>query len=602
MGQVGIRRGDTLELEVGVTRLLVFVYAYAALLAVGLLIFHVALGDVVRSAGLQIRVDPQGRRIDVSADEEEDEGDRPLWKLVRDGALTVVALAAVSVAVAFLLTHVANLVAAAFCLLVSAVAWGRIGWAWHRLGLTERVPNQAVSVGLRGLAALVCGFAWLAAPSWVTYDATFLLLAVSAARASGAVTIRTALTLFGLLVVFDVWGVWVSGVTVTIATALDDHPLPLLLLVPSRPWVWSMDPLVGLGIGDYVVASMMVGAFKRHGLAGWAVAGFALGVFLALLLPFEFSPALLTLVPSILLCGGLGHLLRRTGASSKLGTLAMVVAAVVALRLLRLLGWLARGAVRVRGGRVEAPAVEYQHPCTGRRVALVGTVHVADTAYWQAIQELVSSRQRAGYRVCYEHVRPLTEAESAALTDAQRELARQMEVASRAVLSLCKATGLVYQRDGLAYRDSWINTDMSQAELIDALADAGVDSFLPGLEEELKRLAGRRWVKVLGPWLFDRVLECLPLLSVLGTTRHREWKRVVVDVRSEIGVRGALREAESADVVSIWGAGHVRGMSLLLERAGYRRVARRWYSVRKLSPVGSVLRLLPAAFGGGDGE
>jgi hypothetical protein len=242
-----------------------FTYQFLALLAVGLLIFRLAHGPRARQTS-ELEDLASGSSVLV---------------LVVGVILALLALAAFAYVLAATLTRFPVVVEVVFAGGVTGVAWPVTRSLWRRF---SSPPHSSGGWALMYVAclvgALVAGSAWLVSPSWPVYDATFLLLAVTAARASSSISLKVALVAVALLIVYDAW-------------------------------VWSIAPASGLGMGDFVISGMIVGAFGRHGLTCWAAGGFALGLLAALLLPFTWFPALLTLLPAIMLCGGVGYLVQR---------------------------------------------------------------------------------------------------------------------------------------------------------------------------------------------------------------------------------------------------------------------------------------------------
>lgn len=291
------------------TKIALVVYAYLFLAGIGLVVFKLALAA------------PRH------------ESDRPLsivsmrttakgWRSVGASAVS----AAISVAVLVLLLLILGFLLIKIHLFVYWLFVGFIAWvAYDTLNLINfrgvvaslakhrRIPwaGKREAQILQVWIALIAGSLWLILGSWLTYDLTAMLLLFNFTRSVGVVKLRDILILCGMLVLFDVWGVWFSQLTVVLATGgSGGHPLPMLVMVPGSPWPWSTNYLAELGLGDIFVGAIMVMAFTRYRLEWWAVGGWCLGLALALLLPFSWVPALLTLVPSIFALAGVGWLVR----------------------------------------------------------------------------------------------------------------------------------------------------------------------------------------------------------------------------------------------------------------------------------------------------
>lgn len=277
-------------------------YAYVFLVGIGLAVFKLALMAPRFEADNPLEV----VSIRTTA---------PGWQSVGatavSAAMSVAVLVLLLLVVAFLLTKLHLLVYVFFVGIVAMIAYQTLSLFNFRSRVRGWAGEREARVG-QVLIALVVGSLWLILPSWFTYDLTAMLLLFNFAHTTGVVKLRGVLILCAMLVLFDVWGVWLSQLTVVLATGgSGGHPLPMLVMVPGSPWPWSTNYLAELGIGDIFVGSIMVLAFTPYRLEWWAAGGWCLGLAVALLLPFSWVPALLTLVPCIFVTTGAGWLWRR---------------------------------------------------------------------------------------------------------------------------------------------------------------------------------------------------------------------------------------------------------------------------------------------------
>src|SRR5438105_4354384 len=83
-----------------------------------------------------------------------------------------------------------------------------------------------------------------------------------------------------------------------------------------------------------------------------------------------------------------------------------------------------RRALRFRGGRVETVVRSFEDPATGRRLHLVGTMHLGERAYYEALSGLLADLAEAGAAVHYERIR---RADDADVTPAERDRLEQVE-------------------------------------------------------------------------------------------------------------------------------------------------------------------------------
>ena len=240
-----------------------------------------------------------------------EDGRRPTLSAVLSGLLTIAVMVAALAALAFLARVAANLFTVAFLALSISAAW-RIGTLLGVRDLVRAWQGDRVAMVVLGAGSLALGSVWAVFPSWVTTDVAFAAIAFLGTRSIGPQPVRFILVGFVMLIGLDVFGVWVTGWTVQFVQGLEVvRGAPIMLLVPSDPLTWNAKSLAALGVGDVMISGVMIASFARHGLERWAAAGVVLGLVAAFVAPVTWFPALLTLVPSVLLCVGIGHYLSR---------------------------------------------------------------------------------------------------------------------------------------------------------------------------------------------------------------------------------------------------------------------------------------------------
>lgn len=238
---------------------------------------------------------------------------------------------------------------------------------------------------------------------------------------------------------------------------------------------------------------------------------------------------------------------------------------------------------RRQHGALCTPIITLKHPVSGKLVTLIGTLHLAEARYFQALRDIVATGEKLGMPVLFEQVRPYPPgflapplAEDAqAKTEQMRELAKVMRLMTASV----KPFGLTYQleADGLPPQDHWRNTDMSTEELANRLAEENAD--LPTLSDEQKAMLEQSEPLILMHF-YDMGMRHMPFihyLSHLSPVRDA-FKEVIVEERNDIAVASILQalSGEKNHVLAIWGAGHAPGICRDLATAGYRVVDRQW--------------------------
>lgn len=242
---------------------------------------------------------------------------------------------------------------------------------------------------------------------------------------------------------------------------------------------------------------------------------------------------------------------------------------------------------RTRGNALELPIKFYEHPETKRRVILVGVIHIAKAPYYQDIQHLIDSAAAGGYRILYESVGKMDEADIINLPDNERSVVRQMQAVSAFMQGMSTKLfdgDIVYQKQGLTYPPSWIRTDVEVAHVATLFAEANLTFFAGGekaakqnpledmSEEHLK------WMRL----LVKTLIKLLPgITAVLRPFTYFSYKKrvrnyIIIDLRDEVAAEGILHHTKESDVLSVWGAAHLPGIHTHLSAAGYRLKNTHW--------------------------
>lgn len=244
--------------------------------------------------------------------------------------------------------------------------------------------------------------------------------------------------------------------------------------------------------------------------------------------------------------------------------------------------------LRSVNGKLQTPVVFYEHPVTKRAIAFVATIHIAEPAYYAALQKLIDSLR--GYKILFEGTGTLSPQEEQALTEKERSVAGQFDFLFSLTRKLGEVMSLQHQKEGLAYTYSWVNTDMRLYDLIRSFAEQDITlvkkkkDFGDLFTSEVGRATTRWFVNK----LFNRFVPVTVIVAIIAffSRNKRMAKRLILDARNEIAFQGINEHIESDDIVTIWGAAHLRGVEKYLKRAGFREVRREWftaYTVRDYS-------------------
>lgn len=244
--------------------------------------------------------------------------------------------------------------------------------------------------------------------------------------------------------------------------------------------------------------------------------------------------------------------------------------------------------IRSIDGKLQIPVVFYEHPVTKRVVVFVAAIHIAEPTYYVAIQELIDSLK--GYHVLFEGTGKLSPQEEQSLTPKEKEIASQFDFIFDLTKMFGELMSLQYQKNGLTYPVSWINTDMRLYDLIRAFVQR--DLYLVKRGWEVEDPFTEEFEQNIARWLIDKIFNRLvPVATILavGTLFSRNMrgeKRLILDARNEIAFQGIDQYLKDGNIVTIWGAAHLPGIEKCLKKSGFREVRREWftaYTVRNYS-------------------
>lgn len=253
--------------------------------------------------------------------------------------------------------------------------------------------------------------------------------------------------------------------------------------------------------------------------------------------------------------------------------------------------------IRNINGNLETPVVFYEHPKTKRRVVFVATIHLAEAEYFVALQRLIDSLSESGYQVLFEGVGALSPQEEQALTEKERGVARMFDHLFKSVRKIGEMMSLQHQKEGLTYDSSWINTDITMYSLIRLFARHDVSFLKEGLDSLLKKegdkeqsddLSTDESEQMFFKWLINKLLSrFVPLVVIIGAcsffSRNRKLiKKFILDTRNEEAVRGINAHLTEGDVMTIWGAAHLKEIEKRLKQAGFREVRREWFTAYRV--------------------
>lgn len=210
--------------------------------------------------------------------------------------------------------------------------------------------------------------------------------------------------------------------------------------------------------------------------------------------------------------------------------------------------------LQLRPGGVALPEITLTNGT--RQIRLIGVMHLADRAVWNALNVLLSHAIQDSADIYFEAIRPVRKLN-------QDEIqARRRHRAFHRYMGL--AFGMQYQTDAIAPQRDWVHADLTDKELGD-IADIRLGEFPDGVGSILARVSRL-------PFMRSQRGRRIALLSVLSVVQSIPWfsgnADSIVAARNRVAVRTALTST-SSHIISVWGAAHLPGMARLLTEAGW---------------------------------
>ncbi len=267
----------------------------------------------------------------------------------------------------------------------------------------------------------------------------------------------------------------------------------------------------------------------------------------------------------------------------------------------RLFAWVANiigvKGIRRTGKNIETPVVFYEHPETKRRVVFIATMHIAEPEYFAALQRLIDSL--SDYKVLFEGVGKITPQERQAFSKQERRLAKDFEYIFGLMSFVGTMMSLRHQRECLAYRSNWVNTDMKLGDIVRLFASYDV-CLLSKKERKLTDVEDET-TKLLTQWFLNKLFSqfvsvfLIERIVVFFSRQKGLAKKFILETRNEEAVRGIDKYLTEGNVATVWGAAHLRGIEKRLKRAGFREIRREWftaYRIRKYSLLKCIKKMI----------
>lgn len=226
-------------------------------------------------------------------------------------------------------------------------------------------------------------------------------------------------------------------------------------------------------------------------------------------------------------------------------------------------------ALRATRHALEVSTQTWEHD--GRRIRLIGMVHLADPRFFAETARLLQILEADGAEVYAESVIP---------ADGMIPTVRVLQTLARHDSTV----DLVHQSIALPRQDSWQVVDMTLEQMLDAAHDRlALEKVVLGGSAVNDRRVTRMVGAVMRPALVPMVLVSSRIMPVMLGRNHE----VVVETRNRLVMDAVL--GSTSDAAVLWGAAHLPGMGRILAAAGYRRTDRAWRpAIAQRSPLAGI--------------
>lgn len=221
--------------------------------------------------------------------------------------------------------------------------------------------------------------------------------------------------------------------------------------------------------------------------------------------------------------------------------------------------------VRTRGKKIQTAEVTYYNSELDKTVKIIGLMHIADSDYFQEINNYIKSI--GNYSVYYER---LLESNSERTSKLEQLALDKLEEHFLCVRLMAKIFDLSYQSDNIIYEGSWNNTDISDLDLVRII---GPQKVLTTFKSNYKSITS---LENLGT--FPKKIARKFVIWMIGRSKSLH-PAVFLDWRNFVAMSAIL--ADNNNILALWGANHLVGMSLILESNGYVLQSKRWFTAIK---------------------
>lgn len=224
--------------------------------------------------------------------------------------------------------------------------------------------------------------------------------------------------------------------------------------------------------------------------------------------------------------------------------------------------------MRIKNKRFQMPIVFYRNQFTGRKLAFIGTLHIASAGYFLELQQRLDDFSGRGYKIFYEG-------------GPEEKSAKKSEKKSgrRLPEGWAETSSIRHQDDILIHRNHWEDIDISREKFESMLRKRGFVIRRINKNPELQnqhfsRAIVRREINKFYKILMFETVAYRYLTSKIFPF-ERLKREIIIEYRDQKIVHRVAKSLNE-NIVLLWGAGHIRGVEKSLIAMGYKIQKTEW--------------------------
>lgn len=224
----------------------------------------------------------------------------------------------------------------------------------------------------------------------------------------------------------------------------------------------------------------------------------------------------------------------------------------------------------------ETATWELNNPASGRRLVLVGMMHLGEEEYFEETSKQLETFSAKGYALHYERLKEASEKDVAGLSPKLKvnfeRLRSQAKNASHS--KAASVLKLAYQKESLSYPANAENVDITDLDLFLSMGHERASKIFEAMNVAQMEVQEARKMLILA----FRMHGIQTLLAKI-TPQGRAMHQVVLRDRNAHAVQAAKTTLETSNLVLVWGADHLPGLIKTFQAAGFKIEHSYWRKV-----------------------